>query len=123
PTASFACLQENGIDVAERVALVTDASACLPESTLTSLDVQMVPITLLVGTDEFRSGVDLDADRLYRALQQVVPVKSAAPSALDYLDAIEKAGDRPAVIITPATEFTRMYRNACLAAELAAVPV
>jgi DegV family protein with EDD domain len=106
-------------EVAGRVALITDASACIPSSYLSRLDLRVVPITVQVGGEEFRSGVDLEESRLYRALQQGVAVKSAAPSPLDYLDAIEDAGDRPSVIITPATEFTRMYTNASLAAELA----
>jgi DegV family protein with EDD domain len=106
-------------DVAGRVALITDASACIPASYLPRLDLRVVPITVQVGDEEFRSGVDLEDSRLYRALQQGIAVKSAAPSPLDYLDAIEEAGDRPCVIITPAAEFTRMYTNACLAAELA----
>ena len=104
--------------MAVRVALITDASACIPPSDLRRLDLRVVPITVQVGDEEFRSGVDLEESRLYLALQRGIPVKSAAPSPLDYLDAIEEAGDRPSVIITPATEFTRMHANACLAAEL-----
>ena len=111
------------IQVADRVALITDASACIPPRHLPRLDVRIVPIMVQLGNDEFRSGVDLEEARLFRALEQGVAVKSAAPSPLDYMDAIEEAGDRPTVIITPATEFTRMYRNALLAAELSGRPV
>ena len=106
-------------EVAGRTALITDASACIPSSHLSRIDLRVVPINVQLGDEEFRSGVDLDDRRLYRALEQGLPVKSSAPSPLDYLDAIEEAGDVPCVIITPATEFTRMYANASLAAELA----
>ncbi|MFN2590166.1 MAG: DegV family protein, partial [Actinomycetota bacterium] len=58
------------------------------------------------------------AAELYAALQQGVPVKSAAPSPLDYADAIERVEVRHVVVITPAAEFTWMYRNGTLAAEL-----
>ena len=106
-------------EVAGRIALITDASACIPSSHLSRIDLRVVPINVQRGDEGFRSGVDLDDRRLYRALEQGLPVKSSAPSPIDYLDAIEEAGDVPCVIITPATEFTRMYTNASLAAELA----
>src|SRR3989442_4518862 len=100
-------------------AIVTASSARLPSSTVRGFDIHAVPILLQVGSEEFHDGVDLEPDRMYRALLDGVPVKSAAPSPLDYLDAIESCGDRAVLVITPATEFTRMHRNAALAAELA----
>jgi len=104
--------------VTENVALVTDSSACLPEDAR-RFRISEVPIQVRIGPDEFRDGIDLDPLTLYRALEDGVPVKSAAPTPVDYLDAIEESGAGGVVVITPATEFTWMYRNALLAAELA----
>jgi len=104
--------------MARGIALITDSSACVPEELIRDHKIRIVPILVQIGSEEFRNGVDLQPARLYRALEQDVPVKSAAPSPLDYLDAIEEAGDRSVVILTPATEFTRMHRNAVLGAEL-----
>jgi DegV family protein with EDD domain len=109
--------------MARTVALITDSSACVPDELIRDLDIGIVPILVHIGSEEYRNGVDLDPGKLYRALERDVPVKSAAPSPLDYLDAVEAAGDRPAVVVTPATEFTRMHRNALLGAELADRPV
>lgn len=109
--------------MARGILLITDSSACVPEELVRDLELRVVPITVQIGDEEFRNGVDLEPRRLYAALESDVPVKSAAPSPLDYLDAIDEAGDRPAVVITPATEFTRMYRNAVLGSELAGRPV
>jgi DegV family protein with EDD domain len=81
--------------------------------------VGVVPIHLTIGAEEYRDGVDLDPATLYEALEQGVPVKSAAPTALDFVDAIEATGAGHVVVITPAVEFTFMHRNATLAAELA----
>lgn len=108
---------------ADAVAIVTDSSACLPRMAPGELRLQIVPIALQIGSEEVRDGIDLEPERLYAALRQGMPVKSAAPSPLDYLDAIEACGDRPVVVITPAAEFTRMHRNATLAAELAKAEV
>jgi DegV family protein with EDD domain len=104
--------------LSRRTVLITDSSACVPEELIRDLDIRVVPIVVQIGSEEFRNGVDLEPARLYEALEREIPVKSAAPSPLDYLHAIAEAGDRPVVIVTPATEFTRMYRNALLGAEL-----
>lgn len=109
--------------MADQVAIVTDSSACLPRALIRRHDIRLVPILVQIGSEEFRDGVDLQPARLYRALEREVPVKSSAPSPLDYLEAIEAAGDRPVVVITPATEFTRMHRHALLGAELSGRPV
>jgi DegV family protein with EDD domain len=85
--------------------------------------ITVVPISVQIADQEYRDGVDLDPQALYRALRDGTPVKSAAPSPLDYLDAIQAAGERPVVVVTPAQEFTRMHRNALLGAELAQRPV
>jgi DegV family protein with EDD domain len=105
------------------VALVTDSSACLPPSARRRFGTRVVPIQVQIGADEYRDGVDLDASTMYEALANGVPVKSSAPTALDYLDAIEETEADRVVVVTPATEFTWMYRNACLAQELASKPV
>ena len=102
----------------ENVALVTDSSACLPVDAR-RFRIREVPIQVRIGPDEYRDGIDLDALTLYRALEDGVPVKSAAPTPVDYLDAIEESNAGAVVVVTPATEFTWMYRNALLAAELA----
>jgi fatty acid kinase fatty acid binding subunit len=102
----------------EEIALVTDSSACVPAGAADGLGITVVPILVSIGGEEFRDGVDLDPRRLYGALERGFPVKSAAPSPLDYMEAIERTGNGDAIVITPATEFTRMYRNASLGAEL-----
>ncbi len=111
--------------MARGIALITDSSACVPEELRRDLDIRVVPIVVNIGAEEFRNGVDLEPSKLYAALEADAPVKSSAPSPLDYLDAIDEAGDVPAVVVTPATEFTRMYGNALLGVELSGrqVPV
>ena len=54
---------------------------------------------------------------VYGSLAKGDAVKSSAPSPLEYLAAMEEAEGDP-VAITPAAEFTAMYRNAAVAAEI-----
>src|SRR5207247_5147279 len=62
------------------------------------------------------------SELVYGALARREPVKSSAPTTVEYLTAIEEARADAVVVITPATEFTGMYRNAAVAAEISARP-
>jgi DegV family protein with EDD domain len=55
---------------------------------------------------------------VYRAFAAGETTKSAPPSLREYLDALESSEHGEAVILTPAVEFTVMYRNARLAATM-----
>jgi DegV family protein with EDD domain len=102
--------------------LVTDSSACLPPGLLNQPNLRVIPIAILIGDDELADGVER-ASRVHRALAEEAPLKSAPPSLRDYLDAIESDDFDEALILTPAAEFTVMYRNARLAATMSRRPV
>jgi DegV family protein with EDD domain len=77
----------------------------------------VIPIAILIGDDELADGPDV-ASRVYDSFAQESSTKSAPPSLRDYLDAIESGDVDEALILTPAAEFTVMYRNARLAATM-----
>lgn len=107
------------------ITVITDSSACLPQDTVGRLPVLVLPIMIHLASGDLRDGMGDAGPLVYRALASGEPVKSSAPSTLEYLTTIEQTeGD--VVVITPATEFTVMYRNAAVAAEIASprpVPV
>ncbi len=103
-----------------RTAIVTDSSACLPRSAPDWPAVRVVPIALHLGSGDVRLDPTVAASEIYRALERDEPVKSSAPTALEYLAAVEETDADEIAIVTPAAEFTVMHRNARLAAELAA---
>jgi DegV family protein with EDD domain len=109
--------------LANAITLITDSSACVPPDAVRDLGIRVVPIQVRIAGDEFRDGVDLEPATLYAALERGAPVKSAAPTPLDYLDAIGTEGEGTVVIVTPAGEFTHMLPNATLAAEMSDRPV
>ena len=78
----------------------------------------MLPIEIFIGDEVLSDGPEAVA-RVYRAFAEDEPTKSAPPSMLDYLDAIECSDFDAAVVLTPAVEVTVMYRNARLAAAMA----
>src|SRR5688500_10400973 len=68
-----------------RVRLVTDSSACLTVPLFEHYGIEVVPILLQVGSEEYRGTGDIQPEDVYRAIGEGVPVKSSAPSPLDYL--------------------------------------
>jgi DegV family protein with EDD domain len=98
------------------ITLITDSSACIPGDTVRRLGISLVPILVTIENEEFPDGVEPGV--LYEALERGRAVKSAAPTPVDYLDAIERAPDGAVVVLTPAAEFTHMHRNARLAADM-----
>jgi DegV family protein with EDD domain len=105
------------------VAIVTDSSACLPEDLARAHGIAVLPIAIHVADADLQDGMPGAAERVYRALRSGEPVKSSAPSPDEYLAAIAGADADEVLVITPATEFTGMYRSASLAAELAGARV
>lgn len=97
-----------------RTIVVTDSSGECPSrgtDRRISDRVVVVPISLLLGDLE-RTDATADVRDILRALDDGVPVKTRAPSAIDYVDAIETGDADAAVVITPAAEITTMWRHA-----------
>jgi DegV family protein with EDD domain len=103
------------------VVLVTDSSACLPASRAEGPGLRVVPIVIHLASGDVRSDWAMAPARIYQALARDEAVKSSAPSAVEYLEAIEETGAQDVMVVTPAAELTVMYRNACLAADLSMV--
>jgi DegV family protein with EDD domain len=105
-----------------RVSVVTDSSACVRPSVSDGAPLQVLPISIHVPTRDLRDNDPDAAGTVYEELEKGEAVKSSAPSPLDYLAVAEEA-EGSVVIVTPATEFTVMYRHAQAAAKVARVPV
>lgn len=69
-----------------KVRIVTDSSAhFLNPSVITRFDIQVVPLTIHLGAQSFREGIDLDADTFFHLVSQDAPPATlAAPSVEDF---------------------------------------
>ena len=105
-----------------RVRVITDSSACLPDRAVEDPRVRVLPISILLPDGEWPDS-PATAARVYAALASGQPVRSSPPTAVEYLDAVEGGEFDAAVVVTPAVEFTVMYRNATVAGRLSARPV
>jgi DegV family protein with EDD domain len=104
------------------ILVVTDSNVCLPRALTERLAIQIVPIAILL-TDVDRADDSVDPELVFAALARDETVKSSPPSVLDYLTAVEHGDADSAIVLTPAAEFTSMYRNALEAAQLSTRPV
>lgn len=82
--------------------------------------VEIVPLTLRFGEEEFIDGVTIDHKMFYEKLVEsdVIPTTSqATPSSfVPYFDKIKENGDE-AVVITLSQKLSGTYQSACIAAE------
>lgn len=82
----------------------------------------MLPLRIRTVDGEVLDGPEA-ADRVAAAQHNGETVKTSPPTPADYLLAIEWAGADQALVVTPAADFTVMYRNARIAARHASIPV
>jgi Uncharacterised protein, DegV family COG1307 len=104
-----------------RTVVVTDSSG-RPWPATASPSVVVVPITILLAARQVADD-EIDPVQVDEAMSRGDPVKTRAPSVMDYLDAVESTDAQAAVILTPAAELTAMWRHASHAPWLADRPV
>jgi DegV family protein with EDD domain len=75
----------------KKVAVITDSSAYLPDETIRSLDLHVVPLTLHWEGETYRDGVDIRAEEFYERLAE--------------------ADDLPTTSQTTVGEFERLYKD------------
>jgi DegV family protein with EDD domain len=71
----------------QKIAVVTDSTAYIPQEALGGLDIPVIPLWLIWGDDRFRDGVDIDPATFYRRLRErdTVPTTSQ-PSVGEFID-------------------------------------
>ena len=76
------------------VKIVTDSTADIPKSMAQELGIEVVPLKVRFGEEEFLDGVNLTPDEFYRRLTSgnVLPVTSQ-PSVGEFVEAYRRAGE------------------------------
>ncbi len=71
----------------ERVAVVTDSTACIPDEALNGLDIPVIPLWLIWEEERYRDGVDIPPETFYRRLQERDTIPSTSqPSVGEFID-------------------------------------
>lgn len=77
----------------QKILVVTDSTAYIPDSALSGLDIPVIPLWLIWDDERFRDGVDIDPPTFYRRLREskTFPTTSQ-PSAGEFVDFFRRVG-------------------------------
>lgn len=71
----------------QKIIVVTDSSAYIPEEALGNLNIPVIPLWLIWDNERFRDGVDIDPPTFYRRLRSVNTFPTTSqPSAGEFVD-------------------------------------
>ncbi len=96
----------------ERVAIITDSTACIPADLVTSLDIDIVPLFLEFEHVVYEDGMSEDTSAFYETLASAKqPPTTGAPAPGAYASAMLKAGERASSVlaITVSSQFSGMF--------------
>ena len=78
----------------DKILVVTDSSAVIPEDALGGLSVPVIPLWVNWGDDRLRDGVDIDPPTFYRRLQESEDLPTTSqPSAGEFANFFRQAGE------------------------------
>lgn len=103
------------------VRIITDSACDLPRATLESTGIEVVPLTIRFGDEEFTDGVDLSTAEFWKRCRVASRLpETAAPSPGAFAAAYERAaadGCSGVVCVTLSSALSGTYQAACVAAE------
>ena len=108
--------------MADKVAIVTDTTACIPKELAAKYGIELVPVIFMFGDESYRDGVDMSTAEFYARLRQVKKLPTTSGSLpVSYLEAYRKASQRASSIlsITVPAKLSAMFSSAKLAVKMA----
>lgn len=107
--------------------IITDSSCDIPSSLIEGRAIDVVPLTIRFGEEEFIDQIELSSDAFWDRLAAGDDLpETAAPSAGSFLEAFarcEAAGADGVLCITLSSALSASHQAAVIAAEKSAVPV
>ena len=109
------------------IRVVTDSSCDLPQALVDQYGLEVVPLTVRFGSDEYVDGRDLGPGEFWKKLRSSDQLpETAAPSAGSFLEAFRKLFDCGAtgiVTLTLSGQLSGTYQSAVIAAEQLGHPI
>jgi DegV family protein with EDD domain len=108
--------------IKQKVAIVTDTTACVPPELVNRYNIEIVPIQLIINDKTYRDGIDIKPGEFYAVLRQAKKTPTTATaSPTQYLEAFGRASRRAASILclTEPSKFSAMLNSARNAADIA----
>ena len=107
--------------MANKVAIVTDTTACIPREQVEQYAIELVPIDVIFGDKVYRDGIDITPAEFYALLKQADTLPTTSGSLPGpFVEAYRKASQRASSIlcITISAKFSGMFNSAQLAIEM-----
>ena len=83
------------------VKIITDSTSDIPVSGVSDLDIEVVPLNIHIGQDDFKHGVDIGTDEFYTKLLTGSQLpKTSQPSPGEFLDVYNKFLDKSDAIVS-----------------------
>jgi DegV family protein with EDD domain len=99
-----------------KIALITDSTCDLPDTTLKQYDIGMVPLMVIWGTEELRDQVDIKSIEFYeRLISDPIHPTTSQPAAAAFVQAVHHAketGATEAIIFTISSGMSSTYQAA-----------
>ena len=110
-----------------RIALITDSTCDIPAEWREEFDIDVIPLTIIWGTEQFLDGVNLSAEAFYERLEAdpVIP-STSQPSPQIFKDAYAKAVEKgydEILVIVISEAMSGTIQSARQAAENSPIPV
>jgi DegV family protein with EDD domain len=84
----------------QKIAVVTDSTAYIPQEALGGLNIPVIPLWLLWGDERFRDGVDIDPPTFYNRLREATMFPTTSqPSAGEFAEFFRQAGIGAAAVV------------------------
>jgi len=110
-----------------KVALITDSTCDIPQNWRDQYDIDVVPLTIILGDRQYKDGIDLTAEQFYEMLSHSKSFPSTSqPSPQDFTVAINNAADKgyeEALVITISSAMSGTINSAREAAAESPIPV
>lgn len=85
----------------KRIGIVTDSTADIPKGYIERYGIEVVPLKVFFGEEEFRDGVDLTSEEFYNKLQtSPYHPRTSQPSPSDFINTYRKLGKEVDTIVS-----------------------
>jgi len=103
------------------VKIIVDSLGDLPADIVKKLDITVVPLYVLFGTESFRDGVDMTNEQFYeRLVSSKVSPTTSVPNLGTFIDIYENLAKKAneILVLTVSHKLSATYDTACKAAEM-----
>ncbi|MGX4599225.1 DegV family protein [Faecalimicrobium sp. JNUCC 81] len=100
-----------------KIKLICDSLCDVPSELVEKYDIDIIPLNIIIGENEYKEGIDITNDEFYRRMKEekVVP-KTSQATYIQFKEAFDKyVGEYPIVCITGSSKSSGTYQSAVMA--------